>query len=195
MLRSVATGTSARTATCRALSTSPPYGPADVAPTSTDRSASSMTLMNPSLPALWIHPRAELGTWVRPVRTRSPAARACSSVRPTLPISGSVNVTLGHRPVVGWLAALAEDVAHHDAGLVHGHVRERALAGDVADRPHPVRRAHPAVGGYLVGRLIQADRRHAERGQVDPAPGGDEQPLGGYGAHAQVDGEPRRRRG
>ncbi len=54
-----------------------------------------MTLMKPSLPALWIHPRAELGTWVGPVRTRSPAARACSSVRPTLPTSGSVNVTLG----------------------------------------------------------------------------------------------------
>jgi hypothetical protein len=34
-------------------------GPADVAPTSTERSASSITLMNPSLPALWIHPRAE----------------------------------------------------------------------------------------------------------------------------------------
>ncbi len=53
----------------------------------------------------------------------------------------------------------------------------------------PVRRAHPAVGGYGPGRLVQADRGHAERGQVDPAPGGDEQPLGGYGAHAQVDGE------
>ena len=59
MFRKVATGTSARIATCRADRTSPPTGPAEVAPTSTERSASSITLMNPSLPALWIHPRAE----------------------------------------------------------------------------------------------------------------------------------------
>ena len=95
MLRSVATGTSPWMATCNALSTSPPHGPADVAPTRTERSASSTTLMKPSLPALWIHPRAEYGTCTRPVRTRSPADAADADVRPTLPTSGSVNVTRG----------------------------------------------------------------------------------------------------
>src|SRR5438270_576005 len=67
MLRSVASGTSARTATASADRTSPPQGPAELAPTSTDRSASATTLMNPSLPALWIQPRAEDGVCVTQV--------------------------------------------------------------------------------------------------------------------------------
>ena len=51
--------------------------------------------MNPSLPALWIQPRADCGTWLTLVRTVSPASRACRSVSPTAPISGSVKVTRG----------------------------------------------------------------------------------------------------
>ena len=42
-------------------------------------------------------------------------------------------------------------------------------------------RIQPSVG-ISWAASIQADGRHAERGQVDPAPGGDEQPLGGYRA-------------
>ena len=61
MWRRVSTGTSACTATARAPSTSPPTGPTEVAPTSTPRRASATSLMNPSLPALWIQPRAEAG--------------------------------------------------------------------------------------------------------------------------------------
>src|SRR5205823_4904747 len=93
--RSVASGTSACTATVSALSTSPPDGPADVAPTSTSRSASATSLMKPSLPALWIQPRAEVIRSVYPVRTGTPRSRALASVSPTAPISGSVNVTRG----------------------------------------------------------------------------------------------------
>src|SRR6202044_508724 len=65
------------------------------------------------------------------------------------------------RGVVGRTAAAAQDVAHRDVGLVHGHVGELALAGDVADRPHAVGRAHPLVGGDEPGVLVQADRADA----------------------------------
>ena len=51
--------------------------------------------MAPWLPALWIQPRAEDGTCASPTPTRRPASRACASVSPTEPISGSVNVTRG----------------------------------------------------------------------------------------------------
>ena len=43
------------------LSTSPPVGPAELAPTRMPWPASATSLMNPSLPALWIQPRAESG--------------------------------------------------------------------------------------------------------------------------------------
>src|ERR1035438_9523700 len=69
--------------------------PAEVAPTRIPLSASSTSLMKPSLPALWIQPRVELGTWVLPTRTVMPRCVAWASVRPTAPISGSVKVTLG----------------------------------------------------------------------------------------------------
>src|SRR6266702_4209142 len=95
MARRAATGTCPCTATARAPSTSPPAGPAEVAPTSTPRSVSSMILMSPSLPALWIQPRADDGTCVMPVRTVRPCSRACASVSPTEPLSGSVKVTRG----------------------------------------------------------------------------------------------------
>ena len=51
--------------------------------------------MSPSLPALWIQPRADEGICARPVRTSMPCSLACASVSPTEPISGSVNVTRG----------------------------------------------------------------------------------------------------
>ena len=51
--------------------------------------------MNPSLPALWIHPRVELGIGYVPTRTSRPVARAAASLNPTEPISGSVKVTCG----------------------------------------------------------------------------------------------------
>ena len=82
-------------ATTRAPSTSPPIGPAEVAPTRMSRRASATSLMNPSLPALWIHPRADDGIWVIPVRTSIPCSRARASVSPAWPISGSVKVTPG----------------------------------------------------------------------------------------------------
>jgi len=91
----LSTGTRAWTATASAPRTSPPAGPADVAPASTPASASAISLMNPSLPGPWIQPRAEDGIGDTAVRTMSPLARACASVRPTAPISGSVKVTRG----------------------------------------------------------------------------------------------------
>src|SRR6516165_1414528 len=89
------TGTRAWTASTSALSTSPPVGPAEVAPTSTPAPASSTSLMKPSLPALWIQPRADLGIGYTLVRTLSPRSLAWASVSPTAPTSGSVNVTRG----------------------------------------------------------------------------------------------------
>src|ERR1035438_9523699 len=40
----------------------------------------------------------------------------------------------GHGVILGGGDLLAEDARHHDVRLVHRHVRERAVAGDVADR-------------------------------------------------------------
>ena len=73
-------------------SISPPYGPTTVAPTSTPRSTSSTTLMNPSLPGPWIQPRVFDEICWAPTRTVSPSSRACCSVSPTRPTSGSVKV-------------------------------------------------------------------------------------------------------
>ena len=66
------TGTSACTASASSPSTSPPEGPAEVAPTSTWRCASSTTFTKPSLPALWIQPRADVGTSVDADSHRQP---------------------------------------------------------------------------------------------------------------------------
>src|SRR5690349_23355248 len=57
----MATGTRAWTATASAPSTSPPAGPAEVAPISVPASVSAISLMNPSLPGPWIQPRNEDG--------------------------------------------------------------------------------------------------------------------------------------
>jgi hypothetical protein len=50
-------------------------------------------LWNPALPGPWIQPRVDADTWLIPTRTRMPCARACSSVSPAAPTSGSVKVT------------------------------------------------------------------------------------------------------
>ena len=57
MLSNVGTGTSACTATDSAPIISPPAGPAVVAPISTPRSRSAISLMKPSLPGPWMNPR------------------------------------------------------------------------------------------------------------------------------------------
>ena len=74
---------------------SPPRGPIAVAPTSMPRSASATTLISPSLPGPWIQPREVTDAFWMPVRTLIPFLRACSSVIPAAPTSGSVNVTRG----------------------------------------------------------------------------------------------------
>lgn len=91
----MATGTRAWTATASAPSTSPPAGPAEVAPISVPASVSAISLMNPSLPGPWIQPRDEDGIGETAVRTLTSVPRAWASVRPTAPTSGSVKVTRG----------------------------------------------------------------------------------------------------
>ncbi len=95
MLSSAVTGTRAWTTTASAPSTSPPVGPAEVAPSSRPVSASTTSLMKPRLPALWIQPREVSGICATPVFTVKPASRAWASVSPTAPISGSVKATRG----------------------------------------------------------------------------------------------------
>ena len=149
------------------LSTSPPVGPADVAPTSTPSSLSITSLMKPSLPALWIQPRAEAGTWLTAVRTRSPCSSlACASVMPT---AADLRIGKGdprHRVILGRVARTAEQLAEDDAAVIHGHVRERALAHDVAERPHARSSLHPLVNGDEASFLVEADRADAESGQI-----------------------------
>ena len=79
-------------------------------------------------------------------RRSSPASRACASVSPTAPTSGSVKVTRRDRAVLRPGSVLAEQVAHRGDGLVARDVGVSALAGDVADRPEPLAGAHPLVG-------------------------------------------------
>ena len=64
---------------------------------------------------------------------------------PTDPTSGSVNVTRDTACSSRRAAGDAEDVVDRHARLVHGHVGERALAGDVADRPQPLEPVHAHV--------------------------------------------------
>ena len=142
-------GTRACTAVASIESTSPPIGPTDVAPTRWPAARSSTSLMIPSPPGPVIQPRVDPASGARPTATSSPASRACCSVRPTEPTSGSVKVTRG----TAWYSASRAsspvrlgDVGEGDRRLVHRHVREGALAGDVADRPQLVAGPHPRVG-------------------------------------------------
>ena len=112
--RSVATGTAACTATARKPMISPPAGPTTVAPTSTPRSASSTTLTRPRAPGPWVKPREDSSSFVLPVRTVSPASRACASVIPTPADLGIGEGGVRERVVRRRRAVLAEDVAAGD---------------------------------------------------------------------------------
>ena len=51
---------------------------------------------------------------------------------------------------------------HRDVGFVHRHVREVALAGDVADRPDAVGDAAPLVDGQVACGVVDTDRRNVQ---------------------------------
>ena len=132
--------------------------------------------MKPSLPALWIQPRAEPGTW----RDAHPHGHAAL---PGLSLGQADRADLRvgegdprHRVVLGGGDRLAQDVGHHDVRLVHRHVRERALAGDVADRPHSRRGAQVIIHRDGPRPLVDADRADPDRSQVGTPAGGNEQP-------------------
>jgi DNA-binding MarR family transcriptional regulator len=76
------------------------------------------------------------------------------------------------RPVVRRRPVLTEDVADRNAGLVHRHVGERAVAGDISDRPQPLAGAHPLVDRDRLRRGVETDGIDAERGQVGAPAGG-----------------------
>ena len=164
------TGTSPWTATVSAPRISPPIGPADVPPTR--RPSLSISLMKPS--ARCSQPRVLLARSVLYTRT-SPYLLA------SLVFGEADGADLrvgegdaGQGAVVGAGAVLAEDVSGGDAALVHRDVRERALPGDVADRPQAVAGAHPVVDLDGAGVRVQADRLEAEPAEVRTAPDGDE---------------------
>ena len=134
------------------------------------------SLMKPSLPALWIQPRADDGTCAMPTRTSRPCSLACASVRPTEPISGSVKVTRGTAWYSARVVLLPEDVGDDDARVVHRHVRERAVPDDVADRPDPGSGPHPVVDRRPRGPARRCrPRPRADAGQVDSPAGRHEQ--------------------
>ena len=81
------------------------------------------------------------------------------------------------RAVVGPGTVLAERVADHDRRLVHRHVREGALARDVADRPEQLTRSHPLVGLDHLEVVGQAHGVEADEVEVGVPPGGDQQLL------------------
>ena len=70
---------------------------------------------------------------------RQPVSRACCSVRPTRPTSGSVKVDPGQPVVAADRARRGRAGARRAPGLPDRDVRERAAAGDVADRVQPDR--------------------------------------------------------
>ena len=79
---------------------------------------------------------------------------------------------------------------HGDVGLVHGHMGERAVAGDVADGPHPGRDPEVVVHREGPRGLVHAQHAGADAGQVGPPPGRDQQRVPGHlGAVGQVQGE------
>src|SRR5487761_1423906 len=150
-------------ATTRAPSTSPPAGPADVAPTRTPRPASSTSLMSPSLPALWIQPRRR-----RQLRAAGPHRQA---LLPGLAPGRAPRADLGaserdprHRPVVGCRPVWAHGGRPGDAGYPAG------LGQQVGGPDHHLRRNAPPV------RALTADQLGLDPGHVHPGLG---QPPGG----------------
>jgi hypothetical protein len=88
---------------------------------------------------------------------RSEMRQAATSRRASTMPRGNVGVGVqdpGPRPVVDRRMRLAEDVRHHDRGLIRGQVGERALAGDVAahHRREDQRVAHPAPTKHRTGK-------------------------------------------
>ena len=142
-----------------------------------ERSATS--LMNPSLPARWIQPRVELGSSVKPTPTSRPASRACCSVMPDRADLGIGEGDPRDRTVVGRWPVLAEDVASDDGGLVHRHVGEGPLAGDVTDRPQPLACAQPIVGVEHPRRRVETHGVEADIGKVVAPTGCHQQLVGG----------------
>src|SRR5271165_3427492 len=71
------------------LSTSPPAGPAEVAPTRTPRSPATTSLMNPSLPALCIQPRSSMLSIAGPL-----AEHIAASQTRQVPPAGGCTLTL-----------------------------------------------------------------------------------------------------
>jgi hypothetical protein len=85
-----------------------------------------------------------------------------------------------HRVVLGLAGVVARpvgDVGEGHGRLVHRHVGERALAGDVADRPQLLAGPHPPVGVDRPGAGVQAHRLQPHVAEVGAAPGGDEQAV------------------
>ncbi len=81
-----------------------------------------------------------------------------------------------HGGVVG-LAVVAEDVRRRDPALVLADVGQRPDAGDVADRPDALARAHPRVDGDPAAAGREADGLEAEAAGPRPAPGRHEQAV------------------
>ena len=107
---------------------------------------SATSLITPSLPALWMKPRLDSSSCASPVPTSRPASRAWRLGEPD-----GADLGVGERhpadgAVVGPRPVLAEQAAGGHGVLVHRHVGERALAGDVADRPEPLPDPHLLVG-------------------------------------------------
>src|SRR5262249_45768685 len=73
----------------------------------------------------------------------------------------------------------AQDVVDDDVRLVHGHVGERALAGDVTQRPDAGRGTHAVVHRDGAQPLVDPGRAGADRGEVSAPAGGHQQRLTG----------------
>ena len=129
--------------------------------------------MMPSLPAWWIQPRLDSGRSACPVTTVIPARLPLGQPHRAHLRVGERHAA--HRPVVRPGTVLAQDVADDDGRLVHRHVRERALAGDVTDGPsapcpQPLvglqdrgpRDPGPSVSSPTFGQVGPPSRRHQE---------------------------------
>ena len=91
---------------------------------------------------------------------------------------------------------LPEDVGRRDPTLVHGHVSEVPLPGDVTDRPQTIAGAHVPVRCDRLGVLVQTDGLDTDRPDVRSPSGSDEQSLGlELRATVQLDRDPAVTRG
>ena len=107
-----------------------------------------------------------------------PCSRACASVSPTEPISGSVNVTLG----TAWYSAAWCSVPRMSAITMPAWYMDMWVNAPVptmspiAQTPGAARiRSSTGIGP---GLLVDAHRARADPGQVDPPSRSHQQPLG-----------------